>query len=124
VEIDGDFNMPPVIDVVRYLTEWVEEGFKFSYKSKEEITRIGIRGKAISIFRNGEKVVGFTMNNPNDLFDSIEYLSNNPLALIKLQKDATTRFLEKSLPLPTESVRPAAATQQSPASSKPKQGAG
>jgi hypothetical protein len=46
IEID-DFNLPPLLEIVRYLTEWTDNDFRLSAKSKDEIVRIGILYKPV-----------------------------------------------------------------------------
>jgi hypothetical protein len=122
VEVDPDFTLPPLMDIVRYLSEWGNNGGQFSAEAKEKILRIGIMGKPVTVFYKGEKLETFTINNPTDLFDNFEVLKKNPPALMVLQQTACARMLEKSLPLPTANAQPAAATTQSQVLSSVKPG--
>jgi hypothetical protein len=124
IEID-DFNLPPLLEIVRYLTEWTDNDFRLSAKSKDEIVRIGILNKPVTVLYKGEKVETFTLNQRDGLFDSFDVLRKNPVVMIVLQQIAVARLLEKSLPLPTESAPPTAARVRpvSPALSSGKQGA-
>ena len=124
IEID-DFNLPPLLEIVRYLTEWTDNDFRLSAKSKDEIVRIGILNKPVTVLYKGEKVETFTLNKIDGLFDVYDVLKKNPVVMIVLQQIAVARLLEKSLPLPTESAPPTAARVRpvSPASSSGKQGA-
>jgi len=124
IEID-DFNLPPLLEIVRYLTEWTDNDFRLSAKSKDEIVRIGILNKPVTVLYKGEKVETFTLNQRDGLFDSFDVLRKNPVVMIVLQQIAVARLLEKSLPLPTESAPPTAARVRpvSPASSSEKPGA-
>jgi hypothetical protein len=123
IEID-DYALPPLLEIVRYLTEFGETDGRLSAKSKDEIMRTAILGKTVTVYYKGEKLEGFTMNKRDDLLDAFPTLKAHPTVVMLIQQTAVARMLEKSLPLPVESVRPvAAATPQSPASSSRKPGA-
>lgn len=105
-----DYTLPPLLDIVQYLTEFAENGGRFSAHSKEQIVRTAIFQKAVKVKYRGEELQGFTMNTPNELFDAHETLKKHPAVLMLLQQTAVARMLEKSLPLPVESrVQPVAA---------------
>ena len=123
IEVE-DYTLPPLLDIVRYLTEFAETDGRLSSQSKDEIMRTAILGKMVTVYYKGEKLEGFTMNKRDDLLDAFPTLKAHPPVVMLLQQTAVARMLEKSLPLPVESVRPvAAATPQSPASSNGKPGA-
>ena len=117
VEVEPDFNLPPLLDIVRYMTEWGGSGGRFSSESKDKILRVGILQRPVTILYKGEKLETFTMNNLNDPFENWVVLTKHPTALMVLQQTACARMLEKSLPLPIESAPSTAATKQSPISS-------
>ena len=123
VTVDPDFTLPSLLDIVRYLAEWGNNKGKFSAESKDAITRIGILNKPVTIWYKGEKLEGFTMNDPRGLFDVFPVLQKHPTALMVLQETACARMLEKSLPLPIERAPTAAATKQSQILSSEKPGA-
>jgi len=113
VDVEPDFTLPPLLDIVRYLTEWGNNGGTFSAETKDKIVRVGIMQKPVTVYYKGEKVETFVMNSPSDLFDNFEVLKKHPPALMVLQQTACARMLEKSLPLPTASAQPTAATKES-----------
>ena len=121
-----DYTLPPLLDIVQYLTEFAENGGRFSASSKEKIVRVAIFQKPVKVKYKGEDLPGFTMNTSNELFDAHETLRKHPAVLMLLQQTAVARMLEKSLPLPVESrVQPVAAgTRPLHESSKERPGAG
>ena len=122
-EIDGDMGMPPLLDVVRYLTEMAEKD-GLSVESKERILRHAILGKRVTLTYRGKELGAFTMNAMNDPLEAFDPLRNNPAAVMLLMEITSNRMVEKSLP-PQDSDPPmAAGTKGSPQSSSAKPGGG
>ena len=42
VDVEPDVTLPPLLDIVRYLTEWGNNGGTFSAETKDKIVRVGI----------------------------------------------------------------------------------
>ena len=70
VDIAGDVTLPPVLEIVRYLTEYASGSL--SPESKERILRTAIIGKQVTISYRGKQLGAFTMNQMSDLFDAYE----------------------------------------------------
>lgn len=107
VEIDGEFSMPPLLEVVRYLTELGNGGL--SVESKAAVTRQAVMGKKVTIFHRGRPLGSFVINGPLEPFDNHPVLKDNPAAMMLLMEIATTKMVEKSLPPQVASDPPAAA---------------
>jgi hypothetical protein len=110
IEIDGEFSMPPLLDVVRYLTEMGEGAM--AAESKAMVTKQAVLGKKVTISHRGRVLGAFTMNSLTDPFDGYDVLRNNPAALMLLMEIATTKMVEKSLPPQVASDPPVAAAEQ------------
>ena len=124
IDIDGDMAIPPLRDIVRYLTEYASG--TLGYESKESILKQAILGKKVTIHYKGRDMGSFVMNNMSDPFDLFEPLKRNPTALMLLMELATSAMVGKSLPPQVESGQTvaAASTQKgSQESSNGKQGA-
>jgi hypothetical protein len=107
IEVDGDMNMPPVRDVVRYLTEMGNGGL--SDDSKEKILKSAILGKKVSLHYFDRDMGSFVMNSMSDNFDNFDCLKNNPTALMLLYEITSAKMVEKSMPPQTRSDPQAAA---------------
>ncbi len=122
-EVDGDMGMPPLLDVVRYLTEMGERD-GLSVESKEKILRHAILGRKVTIAYRGKDLGSFTMNSMSDPLEAFDPLRNNPSAVLLLMEITSNRMVEKSLPPQEGDPLAAAETRGSQPSSSAKPGVG
>ncbi len=111
IDIDGELAMPPLLDVVRYMSEYGGDSKDLSVESKSQLVRQMIVGKSVEIFYKGKRLGAFTMNSPKDLFDAYPVLAANPPALSLLMEICAMKMVEKWMPPKVESDPPAAAAE-------------
>jgi hypothetical protein len=107
IEIEGEISMPPVRDVVRYLTEMGNGGL--SFESKDAILKTAILGKKVSLRYFDRDMGSFVMNNLSDDFNNFEPIQKNPTALMLLYEITAAKMVEKSMPPQAKSDPQAAA---------------
>ena len=117
IEIDGEMGMPPLLDIIRYLSE-IANGETTNQKSKEMILKYAILGKKVTLFYKGALLGAFTMNSMADPLESFDVLRKNPPALMLLMEITSSRMVEKSMPPQEGNGQPAAAGKDRPQSAK------
>jgi hypothetical protein len=95
VSVEPSFKMPPVLDVVRFLQNPVDEDLQ------DMITKKCIAGTTLNVCYDG-KPVGTGITVPNDSSFSwglFTELTQHPLAMIMLRESAGAFVIKNSMPL-------------------------
>jgi hypothetical protein len=72
--IDGDINRIPVLDICRFFDD------AGNRKYQDDMIRLGIIGKTVTIMLDGDTVGSFVMNNLTDPWEVFPVLNDHPLA--------------------------------------------
>lgn len=100
IEIEPDFNDPPVLESLRLLSGIfeIQDNPELSHK----ITKYCIVGKMVKIYKDGTLINGgsFQLNSINDSFDAFQVFKDDPKALLKLIEMAVSFVMEKCTPEP------------------------
>jgi hypothetical protein len=122
VEIDGDWGMPPVFDVVRVLGELSTAGGLggISIQTQEMVLRHAIKGRMVTVRYKGKELGKFQSNTVTDDLNNFDVLKNNPPAVMLMSQLAMARLLEKSLPPQNDAPAAAAGIQEQGRSSSAK----
>ena len=110
VEIDG-FGMPPMMEVVRVLTEIGQaKGVSIPMESKVMVMRYGIVGRQVKVSCKGRELGSFKMNSLNDNLEIFPVLTENPVVVMLLMRMTLANLIEKSMPLQPSGPAAAAGT--------------
>jgi hypothetical protein len=93
VSIDGDINRIPVLDICRFFTESGDR------KYQDDMIRLGILGKMVTILFDGDPVGSFQMNNITDPWEVFPPMNEHPLAHNALE-DCVLGYIAKKATLP------------------------
>jgi len=101
-ESGDDFNMPPPLEVIRFIEDLS------SLEARESISKRCVIGKTVQVFLDDEKIGGFVMTKLENKFDSHDVFVNHPMALLLLMELCAAFVLKKSNPLHKEITEEAA----------------
>ena len=102
VEIDGIFNNPNILDLMRFL------GDTANLEYSDTMVRQCILGKQVTFKLDGEKLASFILNGINDSWSAIQVINDYPSAY-KALVDIVSVYLLKKSKLPPKKTGKAAA---------------
>ncbi len=107
-EIDGELGLPPIRDVIRYITSLGESGADDDLQ--ERIMKHSVLHKKVTMFLRGKPAGNpFVINSVADPIDNFDALRENPIGAMMLIQTCLAHVLSKSTPpLPENAPAPAA----------------
>jgi hypothetical protein len=107
-EIDGEMGLPPIRDVIRYITSLGESGTDEDLQ--ERIMKHSVLHKKVTMMLRGKPVGNpFVINTIGDPLDSFDTLRENPIGTLMLIQTCLAHVMAKSMPpLPESDPTPAA----------------